>query len=69
MTLTPFPLLAIDRCSQVEHFFGVSTLIELEQAIEKLPSSELRLLHRWIAERDADGVGCGDCPRRGGGQV
>jgi hypothetical protein len=44
----------IDRCSQLEHFFGVRTLIEIEQAIEKLPSSELRQLHRWIAERDAD---------------
>lgn len=32
----------------------MSTLIEIEQAIEKLPSSELRQLHRWIAERDAD---------------
>lgn len=44
----------IDRRSQEEPFFGVITLIEIEQAIEKLPSSELRQLHRWIAERAAD---------------
>ncbi|MEQ1752399.1 MAG: hypothetical protein ABL974_23460 [Prosthecobacter sp.] len=31
----------------------MSTLIEIEHAIEKLPSSDLRKLHCWIAERDA----------------
>lgn len=31
----------------------MSTLIEIEQAIERLPSTEFRELHRWIAERDA----------------
>lgn len=32
----------------------MSTLLEIEQAIEKLPSQEVRELHRWIAERDAN---------------
>ena len=27
----------------------MSTLIEIEQAIESLPSAEFRELHRWIA--------------------
>ncbi|GEP43452.1 hypothetical protein [Brevifollis gellanilyticus] len=31
----------------------MSTLLEIEQAIEKLPESEFRELHRWVAERDA----------------
>jgi hypothetical protein len=30
----------------------MSTLLEIEQAIEKLPSQEMRELHRWIADRD-----------------
>lgn len=31
----------------------MSTLIEIEKAIESLPSTEFRELHRWIAERDS----------------
>ena len=31
----------------------MSTLIEIEKAIEKLPVSEFRELHRWVAERDS----------------
>jgi hypothetical protein len=38
----------------MEPIWFMSTLIEIEQAIEKLPPSELRQLHRWIAERDAE---------------
>lgn len=32
----------------------MSTLLEIEEAIEKLPSADFRELHRWIAERDAE---------------
>lgn len=30
----------------------MSTLIEIEAAIEKLPNQDFRRLHEWIAERD-----------------
>lgn len=32
----------------------MSTLIEIEKAIEGLPATEFRELHRWIAERDSN---------------
>jgi len=31
----------------------MSTLLEIEQAIEKLPASDFRKLHRWVADRDS----------------
>ena len=31
----------------------MSTLTEIEKAIEQLPASEFRQLHRWVAERDS----------------
>lgn len=31
----------------------MSTLLEIEQAIEKLPTSDFRKLHRWVADRDS----------------
>ena len=30
----------------------MSTLVEIEAAIEKLPNHDFRRLHEWIAERD-----------------
>ena len=32
----------------------MSTLVEIEAAIEKLPRSDVRQLHEWIAERDQE---------------
>ena len=31
----------------------MSTLLEIEKAIEKLPPGEVHELHRWVADRDA----------------
>ena len=30
----------------------MSTLVEIEAAIERLPKNDFRQLHEWIAERD-----------------
>jgi hypothetical protein len=32
----------------------MSTLLEIEKAIEQLPPGEFRQLHRWVADRDAE---------------
>jgi hypothetical protein len=29
------------------------TLLEIEQAIERLPANDFRKLHRWVADRDS----------------
>jgi hypothetical protein len=34
-------------------FAPMSTLLEIEKAIENLPSTEFRKLHRWVSERDS----------------
>jgi hypothetical protein len=43
----------LDQEAREWHSLHVSTLTEIERAIEQLPSDEFRELRRWMQDRDA----------------
>lgn len=41
------------RLERVVRFIAMSTVLEIEKAIEKLPPGEFGQLREWLAEREA----------------
>ena len=49
---------AVDAPQSDVHFSAMSTLAEIEAAIEQLPLEDFRALREWIAQREEGAAGC-----------